>query len=1761
MSTNTSVYYVDVNSNYRNLEQYPNPADFAVTFSTFTATGSFPQGLPLNSESFFQQASIDPDWVDADLQVFNGNIQQYKRLNDVIYIAGSYDNYSNTSTGTFIKYGSTGIFTFDSLSSKLVSQTSLTIPYLARVDRVENQFMPYNVNWVMYSSPSGGWSSDGYRSSFKISDNGNIFWAFDFDTPLDIKVKQPSGNTYFLYQNINSGYGQTVVAPPQSVGMIYVTPDANLALYNGANWGYHVFSSKSNTMYNPNTINENVSNNFNFEVDTGNNIYTVINEQPSEFSIAPLIQNQFAVTSVSSSNPSRFYQYTGINGQDLIIVPYRYPNTYSSSVLAYTGAFHIYSSSSTGLASLNNQTSLDVQPTQVGGLQEGRSVVDWVEVGSNLYCVRTFLPVNPTGDSYTGTFYPIDNLGPYYYKYDKTGTKFDYQGRIATGANLGLFLPASTSIGNNIYTFGTQSITGASPAPLRAYSFNTSTNTSSLLATLQFTGTTFGQSRNVCFSSGSNIYVISTDADVMFLGDDKPSVGYVAQFNPGTNALVNYSLFTGPSSSLFNYTIQNRDDGNKYLFMTYYGNPFCQIYDITNLSNVRLVSQIQNEQSCNALPFKIYDGATPHYFLTLGSNSFLNKISYNIDDVTNPVAITTQFTNDGASFIDNKGYSYFATLLSSANTLGKIPSVTPYLNSTGTMIYRSKNYTTSELDSSHYNLNVSNTATGPTSATAMVTFYHPYSDTNILVTANSTEIRCLDINNPLNVTTLLSQAVGYAGVPTIIKTYSFGGNQWIFISVNNLVYVYTVSLNSAFALTTKETVTFALGTVQDMQIYDQYGILFLILFNSSNQMIIYGQVGVFTAFSLFNFTASASYTVFGNQSFVFFDEVLGFQILVALCNSSTLPGSALAVFVVISDPTAPVIVGTQTVPATSNTYKALSQTLNQGQKLVFIADKFGAIGLYNITSLTRPVIIGVFYSYTDINIDNFNTTAYTSNEKAYVAFNGSSYGSSTDFLTLYNAYDFDPLKTYSKSENVVSKINLPARCLCLANASINNRITVIALLNNNTIFFYDVTNPEYANLYQTVTQTQTQYRTNLINFNGGSFVNKLLPNGTSNWATYVGTNLNQGSSMGGNIHLSNCQIDTSEQNIYLAGNFSREVEYYNYTSTGSYQLKNKITNTASQGDAFTMRIATLDGHSSWLTPFIGTDNTFINELKYSSSDNTAVVCGYSTSPSMLIYQTQSAGTTTNPTIIQKTVNTNSLGSGFLTKLTSAGAVSWNSLLYSDDSAVLIQNSALSVDSSKISVVGRGNFNTMRTLDGTNAISQILYSDINRLTQYNAFLYTYNQSGQYQQSNLIKFSPDISGLITQVEENAEDDEIVIIGNSTYNSSSNTTSYYNKDGTLGESKRYQKLYPISPIVRYQYDSTYYDINGLPYSQIVFSTGTSYTFTGGAFENYSLYLGGASGSTGINKSFSVRNNFTGPYNKPSILLNQVIPTRTLDRQFGIVNNIPDSEDYYFANLSKSPLTAMVRYNTTSINTGANQITITSPNAIDSTKSYYIVYPFAGGLSEKVIPITNIQQINSSQYILTLTNITELQSPTGGSYYGPYLNLSAFNQSLYYNLQFFPSSLASPVYYNVRLQSMTIPNRPLLNLEQYGGARTLNDLPFIYLSVYNTDDNGNYDDQIVNVVYDNTPVGVRPYPIFQIPVSNQSAASNFATFSSDMQPVVKFSPTYNNIRIRLLDMDGNPLQFDTSSTKSSDLTFNGGIPPTYLTNIYLRMAFTKRA
>ena len=82
----STTYFVDISSEYRDLEKYPNPADFGVTFQTFSETGYFPQGLPLSPSGFFQQASIDPDFVEAGLSFVNMTVTQYERINNSIFI-------------------------------------------------------------------------------------------------------------------------------------------------------------------------------------------------------------------------------------------------------------------------------------------------------------------------------------------------------------------------------------------------------------------------------------------------------------------------------------------------------------------------------------------------------------------------------------------------------------------------------------------------------------------------------------------------------------------------------------------------------------------------------------------------------------------------------------------------------------------------------------------------------------------------------------------------------------------------------------------------------------------------------------------------------------------------------------------------------------------------------------------------------------------------------------------------------------------------------------------------------------------------------------------------------------------------------------------------------------------------------------------------------------------------------------------------------------------------------------------------------------------------------------------------------------------------------------------------------------------------------------------------------------------------------------------------------------------------------------------
>ncbi len=54
-----STYIVQIDSSYKDVNEYVNQADFAVSFEQNLTTEYQVQGLPLTSDGFFQNASID----------------------------------------------------------------------------------------------------------------------------------------------------------------------------------------------------------------------------------------------------------------------------------------------------------------------------------------------------------------------------------------------------------------------------------------------------------------------------------------------------------------------------------------------------------------------------------------------------------------------------------------------------------------------------------------------------------------------------------------------------------------------------------------------------------------------------------------------------------------------------------------------------------------------------------------------------------------------------------------------------------------------------------------------------------------------------------------------------------------------------------------------------------------------------------------------------------------------------------------------------------------------------------------------------------------------------------------------------------------------------------------------------------------------------------------------------------------------------------------------------------------------------------------------------------------------------------------------------------------------------------------------------------------------------------------------------------------------------------------------------------------------
>ena len=730
-----------------------------------------------------------------------------------------------------------------------------------------------------------------------------------------------------------------------------------------------------------------------------------------------------------------------------------------------------------------------------------------------------------------------------------------------------------------------------------------------------------------------------------------------------------------------------------------------------------------------------------------------------------------------------------------------------------------------------------------------------------------------------------------------------------------------------------------------------------------------------------------------------------------------------------------------------------------------------------------------------------------------------------------------------------------------------------------SIYIIDVTNPDSVS-----NSTQYTYRSyGVPTIDGFSWMLQVQSDGQPGWGNYFGGNWNYATTgpdgpfeetlIAHDVQARSLTLSPDKNSIYACGIWSNNIDVVNYNKNGNLVDSwsfNDLTTRGLQVDLISSWIGkfrTSDGVLEWILPLTSSSEINANVVA-TLSDGSIIVYGQNRSDAY-VHETQLL--TSDPSVtIQLSIAASSLDSAYVLKLTGEGVYEKLARIFTEAGGRYFKSFQLAVDDNQVVVCGTSNANVVECIDETGSKVQQSFSRIDYTKSLNAFVYYFDTGLKYLGSNIIDFPDATKSALTESLSLSQAYNTVDM---TYSyvptDNTNPVVIYNKDGSIGINKPFYSSFQAQNcvVVDFKYKYSYTDAAGNTYSQIVYHSGPSYSFTGGEYNNYNVFVFGQEEDTILNHNFGVKNNaivtkYIDPFSMMPITedvlyLNTLIDVSKIIKMPLQQFNVPDSENYFSFQLTNAPLSNFIRVSGYS----PPNIVFVEWSAFpipSSLSGAFITFPSGTG-SITVVPILNSNTAPDGTtalfvdpgYYAALVASPDL-----------YFIINSFNQSVYYSLQFFPGSLIAPQYYDIQVSGLTIPDRPLLNNLGLGGVRSFNDYPFLYLSIYSQDDNGGYDPEFVNVIYDNTPLSnVKPFPQFLIPVSGlQPSSLNFTSFSSVLTGVVKFSKDFLNLRIRLLDIDGNPIQFDQSPSKPSDLSYVNGIPD-YLFNMYIRLIMTAKS
>ena len=1803
-------YYVDVNSTFRDVNKYPNPMDYAVSFKKFDGTGTFLNGVPFSAGDYYESCSIDPDYSNSFIQVKNGIIDQLYQSGNIALVAGRTKTL-NVAENTIFTY-------FDQTILEIVnsSDTSESQSFLVCFTYSSGATVPYTFVWCVVAA--FGFS----ETKFKLTTTNNeCYFLFDYINTANIYLQSQlqgsasvSGNTVAVLNSpptyvITSPLGNNIV----NLGILKIdVTNAQFANVNGQDWGYHRLFTK----YDMKATSGKLVSNTNMVVDNANNLIVSCNA-----TLNPQVLNTL------SSSEGLAYNSTDFIGEgDFKLNIGSQPEFFSTIDRKYTSEIYLYYNcfdNSLDYSTSSFQNSSSYAAVSIGQLLYGQhnpTFRDYVPLRvysdfaptRNCFAQQT-LPFTPT-DLYSVCTYgtqdyqaSISNVNIDIYRYIPTGalTASEATGYVVntiTGEK-GNITAASAFTGSLMYIFYRTNDTRT----LKVYSYNPSTNALTFKTSAGCPSSALGYSNiNVKWWPLINQFVIFiAEASSPRSTNLQKCNCYAFFYDPSTNSITYSSASSGleiiSDGVQSNYLYIHPNDGSTWanammVLISYYTRPnidkFVLNYsggniNITYFGNILAAqagwiqsfelsgSPIITSYSQNINALQMWDMASFGIPESLGAPiQFKSQVFWALIN-TNLYGLKPELDFNQFRYVNQADWFSPGLSLKSYHTRGNYTQnfviQTPDLASPGQCKWLEPYV---DADNTQWLISA---CEGQISCTNLRFVNNPavfnHYGVGVLPASGADFLRVIPATYNGTTTNLI---VMYNFNTATIYTYKIDDLYNTFSSVDLLnqinltFYDYTGPIGGPFTPTTpRSSYIYTLDVAYD----NANGTLRMMVMAPNSEYFLYEWNATYGAWALneqsINIDPNTNPIVHGLGYLLYYPQYQQLNWVFTFTQNGINEG-ILTFYSIGVNAAYNLSYNTILIPhSLQSTSLALTTT---SKTLSYYDATFGQtinidVTDYNVVSWQIP-----YFNCGDTSPTTSSMASYVVSNKALINLTSSTILSTGTINYCYFTQTNNLEYTLTTNQQIPllgpvtdsNYLQYPtfASILCMRCYTINNSVYVGVLYLDGSIsklYLLDVTSPNSLGSHT----LQRSYEGNWTD--GVGWVVQVQSNGDPGWCNYLSGDLSNYPQIGNSFEVRGLDISSKYDYVYVCGVYvsnliltlrDKDNEFIQQTSLFNQAFGNNTTNAS-----FVLKCKTNDGAFDWGLPLLASTQVEADNLKYMTATKEIIVAGNNLSD-FSVHAIYSTGPAYPSTSVQTTFGSNSNSSTFLLSLDELGNLQKTSRIYTASPGRNVDPFILATNSNQIVLVGQSNALTIDCIDSTNVNVQTSYSYANS----NTWMYFFSSSLGYLGSNIIDYPLDINYNIPRTLNVSESLNKVTVGFSYLTNSTGAVTIYNKDGSVGEKVGLRQYEYDCIVADFKYKYTFTDQTNSTYSQIVYHTPPAYSFTGGAFNNYNVFIFGQQNDTILNHNFGVKSNAIVPlYVNPNLIppstvskyvlyLNNVIDVSKIVKKPLRIQGVNNSNDYFSFQLTNAKLANFIKFSGVNV-PGKTALVSYSSFPLPSSTNPQLYITFASGASVNIVPINTISVNVFGQTIVTVEDASQL---VVNNYY----TVNSFNNSVFYSLQFFPGSLIAPQYYDIEVSGLTIPDRPLLNQSYLGGTRSFNDYPYLYLSVYSTDDEGNYDPEFVNVIYDNTPLSkVKPFPQFLIPVNGfASSESNFSSFSSVLKGVVKFSKNYLNLRFRLLDINGDPIQFDQTPYKAADLKYIDGVPD-YLFNMYIRLVLTPKS